>query len=106
LIIKIELKDLEKYNLTTVLGSFGKVKLIVKWNSFASKWVLGMEYTTGEAIFYGQSLYPNFDLFKPFRNKGVPKGRLFLVDNIQTREIVIDPTLENIEEFSLIYMEN
>lgn len=105
MIIKFNLKQIEKYNLTVSCGSFGKIKLIIRWNKIANRWVFGAELVDGTPLFYGQTMLLNVDLFKPYRNLGLPKGKLVLIDSLFNRGVFVEPTLENIKEFSLYYIE-
>ena len=103
MIVKIKLKDVTKYTLTTSMGSFGRIKLLIHWNSIAEKWVMGAEYINGEPLFYGQTMIPNINLFKSWRNQGVPDGRLSLIDEVKNRNDGTLPTLDNITEYTLYY---
>jgi hypothetical protein len=105
MIVQYDLKKNEKYNLTISMGSFGRIKLIIRWNSSASSWVLGAENTNGEPLFYGQTMLLDQDLFKPWRNRPLPRGKLTLIDNRFHSGKVTLPNFDNIENFSLFYTE-
>jgi len=105
MVSRLKLKELEKYTIGTTLGSFGKIRLIFRWNKFMNKYIIGAELMNGEPVFYGQTLHKDFDLFKPYRNKNVPKGTLKLIGNsgVEHSECL---DLTNSSKFSLYYEEN
>ena len=105
MITKLKIPKLKKSNVTTKLGSFGTIKLLFRYNEYANKWVLGAELANGTPIFYGQTLIPNLNLFLPWKNLNVPKGRLSIINEIATAEYVL-PDFDNIENFTLYYYED
>ena len=105
LINEFLLKSDEKFDLIVKLGTYGTIKLLFRWNKISGVYVVGGETQAGEPIFYGSTLYIGGDLLKNFRHKGVPKGTLGVIKNLNYTNTEVYPTPETILNYTLIYTE-
>lgn len=102
---KIDLQQNVDYRVTMSMGSYGNYRIRIRWNDYSSLWVIDMTNEQDEPILYGQPLILREDLFRQWKNLGVPRGTLFLLDNASssTNKIL---SYDNVTDYSIVFVES
>jgi len=73
-----------------------------KWNTRSERWQITIYASDGETVLISVPLTANADLLTRFRDKNLPKGRLFCID---TTGQWLEPTNESLGETHLLIYE-
>lgn len=71
--------DLPSYKFSIILDEISYV-FQFDWNTRMNAWLMAIKDEFEEPILLGQPVLTNYDLFKRFKHRAIPRGRLYFFD--------------------------